>query len=386
MSHALLSASSAHRWLVCTPSAKLESTLPDTTSDAARKGTLAHAIAELKMRKYFVEPIGPRKFSNAMKKFKADELYEDDMDRNTDAYLEYVQQIVHSFASKPHVVVERKVDYSNYAPGGFGTADCIVIGGKVLHVIDYKNGQGVPVPAESNPQMMLYALGALNAYSLLYDISAVKLSIVQPRVWEEPSTWEISKADLLDWGDGIKPVAERAYEGAGEFIAGEHCTFCRARDTCRARTELFFSAAELAPALPPLISWEEAGAALERAEGIVKWYNSLKDAALTHAIGGGVVPGWKAVEGRGSRIYADQDKAFEHLKTSGIDEAMLYERKPLTVAALEKQLGKPQYRELLEEPGHVVKQPGKPTLAAESDNRPALNLAAAAFGGENKEE
>ncbi len=382
--HALLSASGAHRWLTCTPSAKLEDTLPDTASESAHKGSHAHEIAELKLRKYFIEPMGPRKFANAMKKFKENELYEADMDRNTDLYLEYVQSVVHGFETKPYLTIERKVDFSNYVPGGFGTSDCIIIGSKILHVIDYKNGQGHPVSAEDNAQMKLYALGALNAYSLLYDIETVRMSIVQPKVWDEPSTWEISKADLLVWGESIKPIAERANKGEGEYVVGEHCGFCRAKDTCRARVEHYFNAAEVAPLRPPLISWEEAGEILKKAEGIVSWYNSLKESALAHVLAGGEVSGWKAVEGKSSRLFADPDKAFAYLSEKGIDEAMLYERKPLSVAALEKVLGKKQYSELLEEPGHVVKNPGAPTLAQESDKRPALKSAAAVFG-ENKE-
>lgn len=382
--HALLSASGAQRWLTCTPSAKLEDTLPDTTSESARKGTHAHEIGELKLRKYFIEPMGPRKFANAMKKFKENELYEADMDRNTDLYLEYVQSVVHGFETKPYITIERKVDFSNYVPGGFGTSDCIVISSKILHVIDYKNGRGHPVSAEDNAQMKLYALGALNAYSLLYDIETVRMSIVQPKVWDEPSTWEISKADLLVWGESIKPIAERANKGEGEYVVGEHCGFCRAKDTCRARVEHYFNAAEVAPLRPPLISWEEAGEILKKAEGIVSWYNSLKESALAHVLAGGEVSGWKAVEGKSSRLFADPDKAFAYLSEKGIDEAMLYERKPISVAALEKVLGKKQYSELLEEPGHVVKKPGAPTLAQESDKRPALKSAATVFG-ENKE-
>ncbi|EHL08784.1 hypothetical protein HMPREF0322_00426 [Desulfitobacterium hafniense DP7] len=382
--HALLSASGAHRWLTCTPSAKLEDTLPDTSSEAAHKGSHAHEIAELKLRKYFIEPMGPRKFANAMKKFKENELYEADMDRNTDLYLEYVQSVVHGFETKPYITIERKVDFSNYVPGGFGTSDCIVIGAKILHVIDYKNGQGHPVSAEDNAQMKLYALGALNAYSLLYDIETVCMSIVQPKVWDEPSFWEMSKTDLLAWGESIKPIAERASKGEGEYVVGEHCGFCRAKDTCRARVDQYFGAAKIAPLKPPLISWEEVGEVLKKAEGIVGWYNSLKESALARVLAGGEVSGWKAVEGRGSRQYADTDKAFEHLKASGIDEAILYVREPLTPPALEKELGKKQYKELLEVPGHVIKKPGAPALAPENDKRPALNSAAAVFG-DNKE-
>lgn len=381
--HALLSASGAHRWLICTPSAKLEETLPDTTSEAAKKGTLAHKIAELKLRKHFVEPIGTRKFNAALKKFKEHPLYEPDMDANTNAYLEYVQGIVHSYSSPPHVTIERKVDYDHIAPEGFGTSDCIIIGGKQLHVIDYKNGQGKPVTADDNPQMKLYALGALRKYSLLYDIETVHLAIVQPKVWDHPSEWSLSAADLLAWGESIKPLAALAFAGEGEYVPGEHCGFCRAKDTCRARVEQYFSAGSLAPMKPPLISMEEVGEVLKQAEGIVSWYNDLKKLALAEILKGGEVQGWKAVEGRGGREYVNIDVAFTHLQENGIAEAVLYVRQPLTLPALEKELGKKQYTELLENAGHVVKRSGAPTLAPIEDKRPAFTdqvTAEQAFG------
>lgn len=385
--HALLSASGAHRWLVCTPSACLEDTLPDTESEAAQRGELAHEIAELKLRKHFVEPMGARKYNAAMKKFKAHELYEPIIDDHTNAYLEYVQSVVHSFPSPPHVVIERKVIYDHVAPEAFGTSDCIVIGGKQLHVIDYKNGQGVPVPAEDNPQMKLYALGALQAYSLLYEIETVQLHIVQPKVWDEPSQWSLSASDLLAWGESIKPIAVKAFAGEGVYVPGEHCGFCRARNTCRARVEQFLSAAEQAPIKPPLIGWDEVAEILRKGDGIVKWFNSLKEAALSEVLSGREVPGWKAVAGRGGRDFADLDAAFAHLKANGIDEALLWDRKPITAAASEKLFSsKKAYKELLEDTGHVVKRPGAPTLALADDPRPAVSAqmsAEQAFGGES---
>lgn len=371
--HALLSASSAHRWLSCTPSARLEETLPDTTSGAAQEGTLAHEMAELKLRKYAVEPMGPQKFAAAMRKFKKHELYQPEMDTHTTAYLEYVQSVLHAFPTSPYLAIERRVDYTAYAPEGFGTADCIVIGSGQLHIIDFKYGKGVPVSAEDNPQMKLYALGALRAYSMLYAIETVHLAIFQPRVNDQASEWSISAAELLAWGESIKPIAALAYEGEGDYAPGEHCGFCRAKETCRARVEHLLSVEPMAQLKPPLIGWDEVGDVLQRAEGIVSWYSGLKKLALAEALKGGNVPGWKAVAGRGSRDYADLDAAFKHLQESGIDEALLYVRQPLTPPALEKELGKKQYRQLLEEPGHVISKPGAPTLAPADDKRPALS-------------
>lgn len=371
-SHALLSASAAHRWLNCTPSARLEETLPDTTSEAAKVGTLAHELAELKLRKYFIEPMGPQKFAGAKRKFKKHELWDDEMEETTDFYVEYIQSVAHRFKAQPHVAIERRVDYSAYVPEGFGTADFIMIGEGQLRLIDYKHGKGVAVSAEDNPQMKLYALGALQAYSLLHTIETVHLAIVQPRIASEVSEWSISVDELRAWGESIKPIAQEAFDGKGEYNPGEHCGFCRAKETCRARVEKLLAAGKHAPMKPPLISWKEAGEALEQAEGIVSWYNGLKKLALAEVLKGGEVPGWKAVEGRGSREYADLDKAFAHLKEKGIDEALLYDRVPLTPPQLEKELKKKQYVELLEDPGHVVKKPGAPTLAKENDKRKAI--------------
>lgn len=372
--HALLSASGAHRWLHCPPSARLEATLPDTESGAAKRGTLAHEIAELKLRKHFVEPIGPQKFAAAMRKFKSNPLYEPDMEANTNAYLEYVQGVVHGFSAAPYIAIERKLDLSHIVPESFGTGDCIVIGSGKLHIIDYKNGQGVPVPAENNPQMKLYALGALRAYSLLYHIDDIHLSIVQPKVWDEPSTWSLSVADLLAWGESIKPIAQQAFDGEGDYSPGEHCGFCRAKTTCRARVEGLLSVEAKAPLKPPLISWDEVADILRRGDGLVKWYNGLKESALTHVLAGGDLPGFKAVAGRGGRDFADLDKAFAHLQASGIDEALLWERKPITAAQSEKLFeNKKKYKEVLEDTGHVVKRDGAPTLAAADDPRPSVS-------------
>lgn len=371
-SHALLSASGAHRWLHCTPSARLEATLPDTESTAAKTGTLAHEISELKLRKHFVDPIGPQKFAAAMRKFKQHELYDPEMEQTTDAYLDYVKEVVHAFGAPPYITIERRVDFSTYVPDGFGTGDCIIIGGKQLHIIDYKHGKGVPVEAVDNPQMKLYALGALRAYSFLYEIETVHVAIVQPRVWERPSEWSLSAAELLAWGESIKPIAAQAHAGEGEYAPGEHCGFCRARDTCRARVEQFFAATEKAPLKPPLIGWDEVAEALRKGEGMVKWFNSLKEIALAEVLKGGDVPGWKAVAGRGGRDFADIDVAFAHLHASGIDEALLYDRKPITAAVAEKVLTKKVYTELLEDKGHIVKRPGAPTLATAEDPRPRV--------------
>ncbi|MNE24116.1 PD-(D/E)XK nuclease superfamily protein [compost metagenome] len=269
--------------------------------------------------------------------------------------------------------MERKLDLTDYVPEGFGTSDCTIIGAGRLHIVDYKNGSGVPVPAEENVQMMLYALGAYKAFAPWFPISEIHIAIVQPKVWDTPSEWSLPVADLLAWGESIKPIAQQAFQGEGPYSVGSHCGFCRAKATCRARVEHLLEAGTAAPKKPPLIGWDEVGVVLKSAEGIVSWYNELKKLALAEALKGGNVPGWKVVEGRGGRDYADLDKAFAYLKEQGIDESVLYKRQPLTLPQLEDALTKKIYKELLVEPGHVVTRPGAPALAHTEDARPAYN-------------
>lgn len=372
--HAVLSASASHRWLSCTPSVRLEEQFPDSTSDFAREGTLAHEIAELKLRKHFTEPMSQRTFNTRMNKFKKHELYQDEVQKHTDAYLEYLQKIAIGMPSQPYVAVEKRIDYSSYAPDGFGTVDCLIIGGDTLYVTDFKYGKGVPVSAEDNPQMKLYALGAYLAYSFLYPITNIHLAIIQPRL-DSISEFTLSRDELLAWGESIRPVAEKAYKGEGEFVPGEHCKFCRAKAQCRARADQFTPLDDFGEALPPLLSDEEIGEVLEIGVRLEAWVKALKEYALSACLQGKDIPGWKAVEGRGSRSFVDQDEAFKWLAENDIPQEMLFERVPLTVAKLEKQMGKTQFRSLLEEAGHVVKSTGKPTLAPVTDKRQAVTLA-----------
>lgn len=369
--HALLSASSAHRWLVCTPSARLEEQLPEKRSEYADEGTLAHEIAELKLRKYYIEPMPKSTFTRRLNKLKKHDLFQEEMLKHTDTYLEYLQGITLSLSVTPHVAIEKRIDYSHIAPEGFGTVDCLIIAENTLYVTDFKYGKGVPVSAVDNPQMKLYALGAYKEYGFLYPIEKVKLAIVQPRL-DNISEFELPIEELVAWGDEIKPIAQKAFNGEGEFVPGEHCKFCRAKAQCRARANEFLALEDFGMKEPELLSDAEIGQILERAMELESWVKALKDYALGETLKGKEIPGWKAVEGRGQRSFTDIEKAFEHLRANGIDEAMLYERVPLTVSKLEKQLGKKQFKELLEEPGFIEKTPGKPTLVPISDKRPPI--------------
>jgi hypothetical protein len=336
-------------------------------------------MAEAKLRKHFIEPIGPQKFASIMRKFRQHEIYTPELEKIVDMFVDYCKSVEMLFSSRPYVLIETRVDYSHVAPEGFGTADFIAIGDDLLVIADLKTGQGKLVSAQGNEQMRLYALGALQAVSGIFPAARVKMVIIQPKVYDEPQEEEITVEELQQWAAEIAPIARRAYAGEGGYVIGPHCDFCRAKERCRARIEHYFSAAELMPHKPPIISWDEVGEVLRKAEGIVSWYNSLKEMALSHILDGGEVAGWKAVEGRSSRAYADLEKAFLALKAAGIDEAILYERRPLTPAQLEKALGKEQYQKLLEEPQLVIREPGKPTLALIEDKRPAYSKAAAVF-------
>ncbi len=374
--HALLSASGASRWLACTPSARLEDEFEETTSKYAEEGTLAHEIAELKLRKHFIEPMSKRTFTarlNKMKKktFNDELLFEEEMLKHTDTYLEYLQGITLSLSSAPYVAVEKKIKYDSFAPEGFGTVDCLIIGGETMYVTDLKYGKGVQVSAEDNPQMKLYALGAYLEYSFLYPIKKIHLAIIQPRL-NNISEFSLTVDNLLSWGEEIKPIAKKAFDGEGDFVPGEHCKFCRAKAKCRARAEEFSALADFTSLKPPLLTDEEVGQMLEKGQHVEAWIKALKEYALAECLKGNQIAGWKAVEGRGTRSYMDIDAAFNHLRVNGVDEAILYERVPLTVPKLEKELGKKEFRELLEEAGHVVKSAGKPTLAPIGDKRQAI--------------
>lgn len=369
--HALLSASSAHRWLHCTGSPLLEKEFPDTTSVYAKEGTLAHELCELKLKKYTtVMPKGT--YTRAHNKITKSELWQNEMESTSETYLEYVKGIMLACKIAPAVLIEKRVDFSRYVPEGFGTADCLILAGDTLHVIDYKHGKGVVVDADHNPQMMLYALGAIDELSLLYRFESIHMVIVQPRV-NNISEFTMTADELREWGESVvKPKAEAAISGKGEFEAGDWCRFCRAKQQCKTRYE---SNDSLYPELserhdPRLITLDELGEYLKRGRDMAAWLEDMKEYALSESLAGAEVPGWKAVEGRGSRAFTDTDEAVDTLIKNGIDESVLYERRVLTLAQMEKAVGKKAFGEIV---GNlVVKNPGKPTLVEESDKRPKI--------------
>ena len=394
--HAILSPSAAHRWLHCTPAPRVEAEFPETTSEYAEEGRLAHSVCELAAKKKFTV-MNNRTYNSRLKKLKADPKWDDEMLSTAATYVEHLTEHAMRFEHAPYVALEVQVDITDYAPEAFGTCDCVMIGGDELIITDYKHGKGVPVSAQDNPQMLLYALGALKLYRPIYGdmIRRVSTYIDQPRLGSYDGA-SMTVEELLAWGESIKPKAAAAFMGTGEFAPGEWCRFCRAKAKCRARAnqntalEDFKDCIPLGRSIPMQAEYdatgfkpsncltdEEIGALLVRAEGLVAWYNDLKEYALAACLNGKTIPGWKAVEGRSTRAWTDQDAALDALMAGGVEEAIIYDRVPKTLAQLEKVIGNQRFGELVG--GMIIKSPGKPALAAESDKRPAYNGAAADF-------
>lgn len=365
--HAILSASGAHRWMACTPSARLELEFEDNSGEAAAEGTAAHALAEHKLRKVL-----KLRSKRPVSKYDSDE-----MDICTDDYVGFVLETVAQATLScpdPRVLIEQKLNFSQYVPEGFGTGDCVIIADGTLHIIDFKYGQGVLVSAEDNPQMKLYALGALELFDGIYDIDAVSMTIFQPRR-ENVSTYTVCKEALYQWAEEIlKPTAALAYDGGGEYAPGEHCQFCRAAVKCRARAESKLKLATLEFALPPLLSDEEIAGVLSSIGDLTNWANEIMAYATDTAVNHGKQwPGFKVVEGRSSRKYSDEKAVAETAKAAGYHD--IYRQSLIPITEMEKLLGKAKFKEVLG--GLIRKPPGKPTLVRLSDKRPAMNLSSA---------
>lgn len=361
--HALLSASSAPRWLHCPPSARLGESYQDQTSEYAAEGTEAHALGEYKVLKAL-----KRKATNPTKKLK---YFNEEMDNCTDGYRDTVMELVKKAKDKcgdPLIMVEQRVDFSNWVPEGFGTADSLIVADGLLTICDYKHGKGVAVDATDNAQLKCYALGALSMFDCIYDIEMVHLVIYQPRR-ENISEFEISKEALYKWADEeLRPRAELAFEGGGEYSCGEWCRFCKARHNCRARAEANLLLAKYDFQMPPILDDLEISLILCKVDELVSWANDIKAYALQMAIAGKEWQGWKLVEGRSNRKIVNEEAVIEAVTAVGKDP---FEKKLLGITALEKLFGKSKFNELI---GQYVEKPaGKPTLVPESDKREAIN-------------
>lgn len=373
--HALLGASSAARWIACTPSARATENLPDEETKYAAEGTRAHEVCEAHLR-YSLECWETGQVAPILgESLRLDGQPDDppEMVKAANQYVSFIHDLWVGFPCRPGVFIEQEVDVSRWVPQGFGTCDCLMIGGGLLHIIDFKYGQGVPVNPERNPQLMYYALGAYELFRETDEIEVVRMSIVQPRMQEEPQTWELPLADLLTWAcEVLAPAAHMAWRGEGEYHTGDHCRFCKAHPACRAWKDKYGPLAGFEPySEPATLSDEELGEWLQKLEGLAAYAKDLEEYAQQALMEGRTLPGWKLVQGRSTRKWTDQDAAFQQMEHDGIDEAMLYTRTPISLTAAEKMIGKKKFAETMS--AFITRAPGAPKLAAASDPRPAYN-------------
>ena len=364
--HAILSASGAHRWMECTPSARLERECKDTSGEAAAEGSAAHALAEHKLRCALDMPS-----SRPVSPYDGDE-----MENHTTDYVVFIMEQLtqaRQACEDPLVLIEHRLDFSRYVPDGFGTGDCVIIADGVLHIVDFKYGQGVLVEVQDNPQMMLYALGALDLFDSIYDISTVAMTIYQPRR-ENVSTHTVFKESLYQWAeDVLRPAADKAYKGEGDYVPGDHCQFCRAAVKCRARADENLKLAAFDFALPPLLTDGEIAEVLASLNRLKAWANEVMayatDAAVNH---GKKWPGFKVVMSRSNRRFTDDAAVAAKAIAAGYDD--IYEQSLLPITGFERLMGKAKFQEILG--GLVTKPPGKPTLVSVSDTRPSIGKSA----------
>lgn len=370
--HALLSASGSKRWLSCPPSARLEETYPDKETAAAREGTLAHAIGEFYL-KYYLK----HNHTNVTlpKQFRNQEFYNKAMFDYVFEYIEICIEKINTALSidkTAYIAIEEKIDYSEWAKEGFGTGDLVIITDKYVEIVDLKYGKGVAVSAIDNTQMQMYALGIISNFGFMYDFDTIRMTIFQPRNGGI-SSQEKSVKDLIKWGENIvKPTAELAYEGIGEFNAGKWCLFCRASLRCKKYSEYCLSVAKYDFIDPEFMSDEEMADALNRIEPLIHYAKQIKDYALSEALQGRTWPGYKLVEGKSSRKYSDIDAVIGRLQKANIDSSDFMKEPELkSITELTKLLGKKTFSILLDD--LITKISGKPTLVDTDDPRPEYN-------------
>lgn len=380
--HALLSASGAGRWLNCTPSAKLEDEYGERkTSVYAQEGTLAHELSELYLRQDTLNAITDQEFESSLESIMENELFNEEMLDVVPIYTDYCSaQLAEAKTANPLAVmeIEQKLDLTEYVPESFGTADCVIINDNLMEVIDLKYGKGVPVYADWNKQLMLYALGALRKYDTMYDITEVRMTIVQPRI-NNISSWQISVTELLKWAEeDLRPKADLAFRGDGELNAGDWCRFCAVCNQCRKLYEQQFEIAKHEFAKPELLTDDEIADIIKRAPVLVEWANSITEYAKTKALNENRQwPGFKLVEGLSRRTWLDEDKAINAIlaRCPELSEDEVFNTKLKPITSIEKLIGKTRFAKLLADV--VVKPQGKPTLVPIEDKRPAIGYSQA---------
>lgn len=363
--HSLIGGSSLKRAMECPPSVRLTEDFVDEDSIYAKEGSSAHLLLEKKIKERYGIP------------FDEDtsdlEFYSEEMEDCTDVALNYVSEIYERLKAEgkhPFIASEVLVDFSDVVPEGFGSSDIVIAYDGGIYVLDYKHGRGVEVSCEHNPQLMIYAYGSLLMFETLYDILDINMVIIQPRL-NNISEWSCKKDELVDWANNeVKPKTTLAYEGKGEFKCGSWCQFCKARHECRHRVEQMLKLEGYVAKDPALLTTEEIAEILGKIDDLVSWGNDIKDFALTEALKGVNIPGYKLVEGRSTRKYTSEEDVIKAVEGAGLDP---FEKKLLSITELTKRIGKARFIELIDK--YVYKPAGKPTLVEESDKRPVLNLA-----------
>jgi len=386
MKHALLGASKAGQWINCPPSARLQESIPETRSEYADEGTLAHELAEIKLRSRVTKCNSKQRKAlvERYEKIKANSFYGQEMEQAVQGYVELVEEryiAARARTSDAVILLEEHLDYSEWVSEGFGTGDVVLIADGVLEVIDLKYGKGVPVSAYKNPQTRLYGLGAWAGYNYLYSIEEVHMTIIQPRL-DSVSTDIMPINELLEWAESVvRPAAVLAFAGEGEFCAGDHCRWCKVKGNCRARADENMKALAYEFKDPALMSNEEIGSILFITEQLKVWANDVQEYAFNQALNGNPIPQWKLISGKSNRAFTDTDAVKAKLLEAGYEETKIF--KPQVLVALgeleKKILGKKIFNELLGE--LVVKPPGKPSLVPETDPRPELNSVEGDFAG-----
>ena len=376
-SHARLNASSSHRWMMCPPSVKLSEQFADKPSPYAEEGTFLHELCELKLHRYLGDMV-PELIEEQYAEHRDNDFYSDEAESVTDEYVAFCIETIEAVrlsCPDPLIMVEHRLDYSEYVPEGFGTGDLVIVADGVIEVIDFKGGRGVRVDANRNSQLMLYGLGALLEFDPLYDIHTVRMTIVQPRL-SNTSTYEITAQELIRWAETeVRPKAMLAYEGAGEFCAGEWCRFCKARYTCRKRSEYHMRLAENDFRQPDLLSDEEIADILPVADSLNSWVQDLLAYATQAAVNGKSWPGYKLVAGRTVRKYTSEAEVIKAATEAGYTD--IYKTTLLGVGDLEKRMGRKRFGEVLGK--FIVKPAGAPTLVPETDARKPYSDAASDF-------
>lgn len=365
--HAILSPSSAKRWINCTPSALLAEAAGSKTSVYAEEGTLAHEIAEHALTKYKegeYDPIIDEELPVNDEHLK-NPLFSIDMANYIRDYCEYVIGEGYEMARADgfgEMFLERRVDITDYAPDSFGSVDVVLVSDKTIHIIDLKYGAGVKVTADHNEQMMMYALGALKDLGALRDIANIRMTIAQVRL-DHYDTFEMSKSELLDWAEKVlKPAAKVAIQGKGKQVIGSWCGFCPVKAQCRAQRDAVLADFDEKPE-PLLLSDEEIVDLIGKIDTYKSWIESVNKYVYDRAIQGYKWEGYKLVAGRSSRVIKDEAKIRQALLNEFLEDEVL-NIKLKGIGDLEKLVGKKVFSARFGDA--IESRPGAPKLVPES--------------------